>query len=385
MSAKTKRVVAYFLAVVVLLAIVAVIGGIKGKQIGMLIAMGKEMEKAGAPPEVVGTAVAERQRWQGRLAAVGNVVSEKGVVLTNEVAGVVKRLSFDSGASVREGQLLVELDVDVERAELASITARRELAEISVQRSRKLVQSGAVPKSQSDTDDSSLKGLLADEQALTAQINRKLIRAPFSGRLGVRLINLGQYLAPGTAIAELESTKALFVDFTLPQQFLTEVRLDMLVRVRPAGAAPQWVEGRVRAIDPTVDVNTRSFKARASLPSKQEQLRAGMFLDVEVLLPEQPDAVVVPQTAVVHAPYGDSVFCVEAPAAGQSDQPAKVARQQFVRVGEVRGDFVAILAGIKEGQEVVSAGAFKLRNGSPILIKNDVQPKAQLDPAVQNR
>lgn len=380
MKATTKKILRIGLALIALLVLVALLGGIKGAQIASLINMGKQMEKSGPPPEAVNTAVAQRQSWQGRLNAVGSVVSEKGVTLTNEIAGIVKRLNFDSGQTVRAGQLLVELDTGVERAELASITAKRELAEISVQRSRKLVQSGAVPKSQSDSDESNLKGFGADEQALSAQIDRKIIRAPFAGKLGIRLINLGQYLQPGTSIVVLESTKALFVDFSLPQQSLPYVKLDTSLRVRPEGNGSKWVEGSVRAIDPTVDVNTRTFKVRASLPEDRQSLRPGMFLDVEVLLPEQQPAVVVPQTAVVRAPYGDSVYCVEDGKTG-----GKVARQKFVRLGQVRGDFIAIVEGIEAGQEIVTAGAFKLRNGAPIAVKNEVQPQAQLNPKVENR
>ena len=388
------KILRYFLAVLGLLVIIGLLGGIKGVQIASLINFGKEMEKAGPPPETVSTAVAKQERWEGTIHAVGSAVSVKGVSLTNEVAGVVTRLHFESGKSVRKGQVLVELDTQVERAQLASTKARRELAEVSFNRSKGLVKSGAIAQSQFDTDESAFKGVVADEQGLLAQIDRKIIRAPFAGKLGIRMVNLGQYLAPGTTIAVLESTKSLFVDFSLPQQYLGGLKLGMSVRASPEGNDSSVEEGVITAIDPTVDTVTRTVKVRATLPNEQDRLRSGMFLNVEVLLPQQAPAVAVPLTAVVRAPYGDSLFIVEDKPKGKEAksntakadaQAPKIARQQFVRLGEERGDFVTILEGLKPGQEVVSGGAFKLRNGSPIVINNKVKPQPQLDPKLDNR
>ncbi|HEU4536820.1 MAG TPA: efflux RND transporter periplasmic adaptor subunit [Polyangiaceae bacterium] len=382
----------YVLVILGLVVIVGALVGVKATQIGSLIKMGEEMEKSGPPPEVVGTAVAQEQAWEGTLSAVGSVSAVKGVAVSNDAAGVVTAVRFESGAVVKAGQILVELDSGVERAQLASAQARRELAEVNVQRSRALFESNSVSQAQVDNDEAQLKTLAADVGALQAQIARKVVRAPFAGKLGIRSVNLGQFLAPGTAVTTLEALDSVFVDFSLPQQRLGDVAVGAPVRVRLEKEGGEAYEGKVSAIDPGVDATTRTIKLRASVPSAQDKLRPGMFARVEVVLPQQQQqakAVAVPATAVVHAPYGDSVFVVEEPKAGApapagSGGPAKVARQQFVKLGPTRGDFVSVVDGVKPGQEVVTAGAFKLRNNAPIKINNAVVPAPQLTPRPAN-
>ncbi|MES1183787.1 MAG: efflux RND transporter periplasmic adaptor subunit [Myxococcales bacterium] len=372
---------------IVILGLVVLIGGlvaIKGSQIGMLIGMGEAMKKAGPPPEVVGTVVAKKQTWENTLTAVASVVSAKGVALSNDAPGVVSRLRFDSGQTVKQGDVLVELDTSVERAQLASLRAKRELAEISTKRSKALATSGAVAQSQVDADESTFKSLSADAEALAAQINRKQIRAPFSGKLGMRQVNLGQYLAPGTTVALLEAEKSALIDFTLPQQDLPKLRVGMPVRALLAGSTAPLAEGEISAIDPSVDPLTRAIKVRASLPGVDDQLRPGMFLRVEVVLPEKSEVVAVPQTAIVHASYGDSVFVGEEKP-GPDGKSRKVAQQQFVKVGATRGDFVSVVDGLKPDQEVVTAGAFKLRNGIPLKVNNQGAPVPSLNPQPENR
>ncbi|WP_394826659.1 efflux RND transporter periplasmic adaptor subunit [Pendulispora albinea] len=375
-----------------LILVIGILGGVKGWQISNLMAMGKEAAKQGPPPESVGTAVASEQTWEGTLSAVGSVTSLKGVALSNDAPGVVTRISFESGQVVRQGQVLVELDVNVERTQLASAEARKELAMTNVTRTRALVEKGAIAQSQLDTDDAQLKTATADVENIKAQIARKQIRAPFSGRLGIRNVNLGQYLSPGTSLTVLEAINAVYVDFTLPQQRLSDITVGMPVRLESTEDAGAPREGTVAAVDPSIDTATRAIKVRASVPNKDEKLRPGMFVNVSVVLPTRASTVTVPLPAVVHAPYGDSVFVAEdkkadAPGGTKTPdgRPIKTARQQFVRVGEARGDFVEILDGIKAGQEVVTSGAFKLRNGAPITIDNKVQPKPQLNPAVENK
>jgi membrane fusion protein (multidrug efflux system) len=287
--------------------------------------------------------------------------------------------------------VLLQLDSSVERAQLASTASRRELASINATRTRALVSSGAVAPSQLDNDDYALKTSTKDVTALQAQIDRKVVRAPFAGRLGIRAVNLGQYLNPGTQITVLEAIDSVFVDFTLPQQELARVKVGMPVRVSIEGA-DATAEGVIRAIDPEVDATTRSIKLRASLPNKDEKLRPGMFANVSVVLPVQVPRVVIPATALLHAAYGDSVFVTEEkkddggqPVLGPDGKPVMIARQKFVKVGDARGDFVAILDGVTAGTPVVSAGAFKLHNGSPIVVDNDVKPSASLDPHPTNR
>jgi membrane fusion protein (multidrug efflux system) len=375
--------VRYALTILALVVVVGGLGGIKYKQIASLISMGKEMEKAGPPPEAVGSAVAKDEAWEGTLNAVGSIAPVQGVALSNESPGVVSRIFFDSGDVVKQGQVLVELDSSVERAQLASSAARLDLAKINASRSQALVGSGAITRSQFDSDDATLKTSSKDVSALQAQIDRKVVRAPFAGRLGIRAVNLGQYLNPGTQVTVLEALDSVYVDFTLPQQQLSAVKTGMPVHVVIEGAERTTHEGVIVAIDPELDSMTRSIKLRASVPNKEEKLRPGMFANVAVVLPPQPARVTIPATAIVHAAYGDSVFVIEDK--DIDGKVTKVARQQFVRVGESRGDFVAVLDGVTAGETVVSVGAFKLRNGSRVTIDNTIKPSPSMDPHPENR
>ena len=379
---------------VAILGVVLLIGGlatVKYKQIASLISFGKEMQKAGPPPETVGVAVAQSQVWEGTLTTIGSIAPVRGVALSNDAPGVVQQIFFESGDVVRQGQVLLQLDSSVERAQLASTASRRELASINAGRTRALVSSGALAPSQLDNDDYALKTSTKDVTALQAQIDRKVVRAPFAGRLGIRAVNLGQYLNPGTQITVLEDIDSVYVDFTLPQQDLATVKVGMPVRVNIEGASTSS-DGVIRAIDPEVDATTRSIKLRASVPNKGETLRPGMFANVSVVLPPQAPQVTIPATALMHAAYGDSVYVVEnkkddagQPIAGKDGKPVEIARQQFVKVGDARGDFVAILDGVTAGTTLVTAGGFKLHNGSPIVVDNDLKPSALLDPHPVNR
>jgi len=376
----------YVIAILSLIAVLATLAGVKASQISMLMGAGKAMQKAGPPPEMVSTQSAEQQTWETTLSAVGNVVAAKGVALSNDAAGVVTRLYFESGASVKQGQTLAELDSNVERAQLASIRAKKELADTSLQRTKALVNSGSIAPAQLDADQSALKSLAADENAVGAQIGRKVIRAPFSGRLGIRAVNLGQYLSPGTTITVLEDIRSVFVDFALPQQQLGNLKVGMPVRATDPAHRSSLVEGSIVAIEPAVDAVTRSVKVRAGLRNDDEKLRSGMFITVSVILPQKAAVIAIPATSVVHASFGDSVFCVDdIPAGSPGEKPKKVARQQFVKIGESRGDFVSILAGVKAGEAVVTAGAFKLRNGAAVMVNNQVKLEPQLEPRLENR
>ncbi len=371
---------------IVILGLVTLVGGlvaIKGAQIAQLIGMGEALKKAGPPPEFVATAVAERQTWEDTLSAVASVVTAKGVALSNDAPGVVSRIHFESGDTVKQGDVLVELDTSVERAQLASVHAKRELAGISQKRSKALAAWGATAQSQVDADESSFKSLTADGNALAAQISRKVIRAPFSGKLGLRQINLGQYLAPGTTVAALEAEKSAFMDFSLPQRDLSKLHAGMQVRAFESGTLAAIAEGTISAIDPAVDPITRTIKVRASLPVAVE-LRPGMYLRAEVVLPEKSQVVAVPQTAIVHASYGDSVFVTQQKP-GPDGHLRKVAQQAFVKVGATRGDFVAVVDGLKAETEVVTAGAFKLHNGVPIQVNNQGGLQPSLEPHPENR
>jgi membrane fusion protein, multidrug efflux system len=375
------------------LLVVGVLAGTKFAQITRLIGAGKAAAAAGPPPEVVGTQVSTEATWDSVFETVGSVAAARGVSISNESSGIVRSIRFESGAKVRAGQVLIELDTSVERAQLTSLKAQLELAGSTAQRTRNLVASGAYTRSQLETDDARLKTVSADVAALEAQIQRKVVRTPFEGKLGIRSINLGQYLSPGTPITMLESQKALFVDFTIPQQELARIPVGSAVRiVLPGAEPPRTLEGKIVALDPSIDSATRAIKLRASVKDDEDELRPGMFVNVSVLLPERAEVVSVPATAVVRAPYGDSVYLVERakdekgrPVNGPDGKPARVARQQFVRLGQARGDFVAVADGVEAGQEVVTQGAFKLRNGAPVTVNNQVKLTPSLTPRPENR
>ncbi len=373
-----------------LLFVVGALAATKATQIGTLVAFGKEAQRLGPPPESVAAAAAEEQGWEQTLSAVGTVAPSQGVELRNEEAGVVTRLGFDSGERAKKGQVLVELDTRVERAELTSAAAS--LAEIRRReaRARQLFQAGATARAELDTVQAELAVAAARVDSLRARIERRNVRAPFSGRLGIRGVNVGQYLNPGTPITTLEAAETVFVDFTLPQQRLQELATDMPVRIEADGGVV--LTSTIAAIEPVVDEVTRAARLRAAVPNEAGLLRPGMFVDVTVVLPEEQAVVTVPTTAVVHASYGDSVFVVADKPEGEpgmrqtpDGKPVKVAEQRFVRLGEQRGDFTAVLDGLTAGEQVVTAGAFKLRNGAPIVITDEPAPVPELTPEPENR
>jgi membrane fusion protein (multidrug efflux system) len=377
--------VRYLVVALGILGLLGALAGVKAAQIGKLMAMGKAFQAAGPPPESVNTAIAGEQTWDATLSTVASLVSAKGVAVSADAAGIVTKLHFDSGATVRQGQVLVELDTSVERAQLASIRARRELAQANLARSQRLASSGVIAQAEVESNDASFKSLTAEGSALGAQIAKKTIRAPFTGKLGIREVNLGQYLAPGTTVASLETSESIFADFTLPQRELGRVAVGMRVRASAEAGGGMTTEGTVSAIDPAVDAVTRNIKLRASLPNPDDKLRPGMFMRVSVILPEQQKVLAVPVTAIVHASYGDSVFFTEMKPVGEAKKMTKVARQAFVKLGETRGDFVAVLDGLKPGQEIVTAGAFKLRNGIPLAVSDKALIDPKLAPTPENR
>jgi membrane fusion protein (multidrug efflux system) len=374
-----------------LVVVVGALAAVKYAQIATLIGFGKKAKAMGPPPEAVSTARSSATRWESTLSAVGTVASVDSVAVSTELPGIVTKILFESGQKAKAGQVLVELDIGTEQAQLDAAKARQELAQINHKRTEELVNKGALARQELDTITSQLNSANADVAALQATIDRKIVRAPFAGQLGIRNVTVGQYLPAGTPVTTLAAGESAYVDFTLPQEQMGAVRVGMPVRVDMQGV--KGVEdGKISAIDPTIEGATRNVKLRAQIPDPTASLRPGMFGQVTIVLPEQPTVVIVPQTAVVHASYGDSVFVVEPKPADEpgmretpQGQPVKVVRQVFVRLGSERGDFVAITKGLEPNLEVVSAGAFKLRNGSPVVVDNKVQAKAQLEPHVENR
>ena len=383
MTEKRRRLWLRYVGVALALVIViAALAGVKIKQIKTLIGFGEQMQAAGPPPESVGSAVAESKTWESTLSAVGSISGAQSVQVAAEMPGTVTKILFDSGDVVKQGQVLVALDSRTESAQIRALESRVALAKTNLARTKQLLDTGAVPRAEYDTASNELVSAESGLASLRAQIGQKTVRAPFAGKTGIRAINVGQYLAPGTMITTLESQGGMYVDFSLPQEDLQLVAVGNKVRIALRGDT-KAIEGQITAVDPTIDPVTRNIKLRASV-AEGGALRSGMYVTVQVVLPKETSVVAVPLTAVVRATYGNSVFIIED---GKSPlgQPNKVARQAFVKLGPARGDFVAIVDGLKAGQTIVSEGAFKLRNGSPVVVNNTVKPKAEIDPHPENR
>ena len=360
-----------------LLLVLGAIGGVKALQIRALIASGKTMMP---PPEAVTTAAVRAETWETTLTAIGSFAAVQGVTLSAEVAGTVSKIDFESGASVASGAMLVELDTSVEQAQLRSAEATAELARLNLARSRELRSQNTNSQADLDSADAQAKQAAAQADNLRAILAKKLIAAPFTGRAGIRLVNVGQFLPVGTPIVSIQALDPIFLNLSLPQQQLGQVAEGLTARVVTDAYPGQLFEGKVTAINPDLDPTTRSVKLQVTLPNADSRLRPGMFGTVSVVLPVTAPVIIIPATAVLYAPYGDTVFVVEEKKNEAIGETQQVVRQQFVRLGTARGDFVAVTSGLKVGDTVVSAGVFKLRNGSTVSVKNELAPNAQLAP-----
>ncbi len=372
---KTKRRVT-IIAILGLIVVVALLIGIKGTQIGAMIKAGKSFVP---PPESVSTANVETANWQAARAAIGSMVAVRGVILGSEVTGTVREIHFDSGTSVKKGEVLVRLDISTEQAQLESARADAALAKITVERHRKLRQTGNNSPADLDAAESRAKQAAANVAMLEATIAKKTIRAPFDGRVAIRQVELGQILSPGTLVASLQSVNPIYVEFSLPQQALGDVKVGQKVRMTTDTFPGSSWEGEVTVINPEVDVATRNVRFRATIANPDGRLTPGMFANVEALSNDTRPVTIIPATAVIYAPYGDSVFAVEEKkdAAGKT---SAIAHQKFIRLSERRGDFVEVVSGLSPGETVVSAGAFKLRNGMTVAVNNSLAPPAELAP-----
>ena len=369
-----KRLIVAFAAVAIL---VGILGGIKGLQIDRMIAHGRQMVP---PPEAVTTAVASLQSWESLLTAVGSLAAVQGVTVTAELTGKVVQIAFTPGTKVNAGDLLVKQDTSSEEAQLRSAEAAAALAKLNVERLGKLLSERTIAQSQYDNAEASYKQAVAQADNIRASIAKKTIRAPFAGRLGIRLVNLGQVINEGEAIVSLQSLDPIYVNFSLPQQELPKIRTGLDVRVTTDALPGALIQGRINAINPQVDAATRNIRAQATVANPQEHLRPGMYVNVAVVLPDREKVLAIPATAVLYAPYSDSVFIVEDKADPGSGQMVKVVRQQFAQLGEKHGDFVAVRSGLKEGDAVVSTGVFKLRNGQTVSVDNSLSPDFKLKP-----
>lgn len=379
MKTKTKLWIAVVLGLIVL---VGALGGVKAAQIGTMIGAGKSFVP---PPEAVSTAKVEGAEWQPSRSAIGTLVAVRGVTVAAELPGLVREIAFDSGSWVKRGALMVRLDTSTEEAQLAAAEAEAELARLNLERARSLREGGANTPADLDGAEARMKQAQAAVASLQATIGKKSIRAPFDGRVSIRQVELGQVVAPGAPIASVQSVDPIYAEFSLPQQALAEVKLGQAARMRTDTFLNASWDGQVTTINSEVDAATRNVRFRATFPNPDGRLRPGMFVNVEVLAAEKRPVVLVPATAVIYAPFGDSVFVLEEHPAKDGAPAGLVAHQKFVRLGERRGDLVAVASGLSPGETVVSGGAFKLRQGMAVVVKNDLAPDAQLAPRPADR
>jgi membrane fusion protein, multidrug efflux system len=364
-------------AIAVVIVVVGALAGTKVLQIKKLTSMPNT-----PPPETISSAVAHPEKWQDSFSAVGSISAVQGVTVTPQIAGTISEIAFESGAIVNKGDLLVRFDTRTEEAQLKASDAQLEWARVSAERARKLRTDSTVSQSELDQAEATFQQAKANADAIQAIIDKKTIRAPFAGKLGIRQVNLGEYVDAGKPIVPLQSLTPVYADFSLPQQDLAQIKTGMVVRISLDAYTNKQFQGTLTAVNPNLDESTRMVRLQATLDNGDQLLRPGMFARIDVVLPNVDDVLVIPATAVLSAPYGDSVYVIQegtnAPVG--TNGPGLVAKQQFVRVGRARGDFISVESGLKDGDRVVSAGLFKLRNLAPVVENNAIAPKPSEKP-----
>jgi membrane fusion protein, multidrug efflux system len=362
-----KRMILMLVVVVVFIAALAFI------KVRQFQAMAQQFAAMQPPPDAVTTIVAQREEWPSTLGAIGTVAAVQGVTVSADLAGIVDKIAFESGTPVKQGDVLVQLDTRQEQAQLAAAQAEFELSGLTYDRMKRLVEHDAVSRSEFDTAAATRKQAEARIREIRATIERKTIRAPFSGVLGIRAVNLGQYLTGGDPVVPLQSLNPIYVNFGIPQQEAQQMRLGRTVRIKAGDLGDLEFNGRISAIDSVVDEGTRNVKVQATLANPGGKLRPGMFVQTQILLGSSQTVIALPGSAISYAPYGDSVFVI-ADMKGPDGRTYRGVRQQVVKLGHSRGDQIAVLSGVTPGEEVVTSGVFKLRNGAPVQINNKVQP-----------
>ncbi len=364
----------------VLVIVIGALALVKYRQIQAAIAQNGAFQP---PPESVSTVIAREDRWQGSLQAIGTVVAVHGVTVSADLPGIVQEIDFKSGDAVKAGDVLVRLDTSQEKAQLAAAQAQRDLAELNLKRAKDLIEKGAIAQSDLDQMDAQFRSADAAVAEIKATIDRKTIRAPFSGVLGIRQINLGQYLAGGDPVVPLQELDPIYVNFSVPQQDGGLVRKGTEVHVTLEGVDGIAASGRVTAINTVIDPATRNVEIQATFPNKKGILHAGMFVEVEAVLSSSREVIALPASSINYAPYGNSVYIVE-DVKGPNGQTYLGVRQQFVKLGGGRGDQIAVVSGVKPGEEVVTSGVFKLRPGAAVQVNNDVQPGNNPSPSPED-
>ena len=368
---------AWRLAIGGLLALVILLVGIKGLQISKMMAAGKAMTP---PPQAVSSAEVREENWAPVLSAIGSVSAVQGAIIAAELGGVVSDIKFENGGVAKKGDVIMKLDASQEEALLRSAEAEAELARTDLERTQGLASQKVVSKSELDAAESKFRRLTAIVDQMRSNIRKKTLVAPFDGHVGIRQVNVGQMINAGQQVVALTSLDPVYVDFALPQQHLAQLSQGLEVRVTTDALPGRVFPGKLTAVNSMVDTVTRNVSVQATLENADHVLRPGMFAKAEVVLPEKSSALVIPGSAVSYAPFGDSVFVIEKKKDEKTGKETQVIRQQFVRIGEARGDFVSVTEGLKGGETVVSTGVFKLRNGMAVTINNDLAPKPQINP-----
>lgn len=365
-------------AILGVLIVIAVIAGVKALQIRKMIDHGK---KAVPPPETVSTFTAVSDSWETTLSAVGSLTAVQGVTVAAELPAKVVEIAFVPGAKVKRGELLIRQDTSVEEAQLPGAEAQVALTESVLARDVEMLKDKIISQADYDAAVAGHREAMSRVQTLRATIAKKTIRAPFTGRLGVRQVNLGQTLREGDPIVTLQSLDPIYVNFALPQQELSRLRTGLPLRVTSDALPGRTIVGRITTVNPLVDAETRNVQLQATVANPEEKLRPGMYVNTAIGLPVRNRVTAIPATSVLYAPFGDSVFVVEDDRRGKG---GKVLRQRFVRLGEKRGDFIAVTDGLKTGETIVSTGVFKLRNGQPAVVDNRLAPEFRLAPKPKN-
>lgn len=360
-----------------LIVLVALVAGLKALQIGKLISSGKER---GAPVETVSTTEVIAEKWERSVESVGSLRAVQGADLSTESSGVIVKILFENGQEVKQGDLLVELDHETESANLRSADAEADLARTVYERTKRLRANNTVPQSELDAAESQLRKTSAIVEQLKSTISKKQLNAPFSGRLGIREVNLGQFVDNGDTIVSLQALDPIYVDFLLPQQLIAGLGIGRPLKLITDVYPDREFPGELTAINSQIDPVTRNIRLQGTLRNSDGALRPGMFARVILTLGEAEEVVRIPATALITAPYGDSVFVLETEKRDDGTEQ-QVARQRFVRTGRARGDFISVAQGLKPGETVVSSGAFKLRNGAPVAVNNELAPQPQLAPS----
>jgi len=416
-----------FFTILGIVLVIAVIASVKGLQISTLIDMGKTMQE---PPTTISAEQVKAYEWESTLTAIGSLEAAKGLEVTADLSGRITKILFDAGSEVEVGDLLVEQDISTEKAQLRAAKSAAALAKNNFSRVSQLYKRKVASKSEYDSSQNAYQSALAEVDNINAAIEKKSIRAPFKGRLGIRLINLGQSISAGEPLVSLQATDQMFVNFFLPQQNLPELSVGLTVRLKTDAVPDTVFTGKINAINPEIDSKTRSVEIQAILANPDSTLLPGMFANIEVVMPNTSNVLLIPITSVKYATYGDSVFVVEPKtvepktvelkkeekktveqesdieaaadntvsesiasneselaqgADQQTSEERLVVRQQFVRLGEARGDYVVVTKGLSENEMVVNAGVFKLRNGAPVVINNDVVPEFSLTPVLKDQ